>query len=211
MTRGRKTLTDVFTVARDPNLSEGEKVLWTIYRSYDSGRGAWPSDEKLAEHMDKGVRSVQAYRAKLLRLGYLQQTLRGPRSAVYRAVVPEQPQAPTPTADKPLPAYMERWDYFEAGIVEMEKLLRLAARSSEEAYRDREVWLEYPDLMETVHADLYDQCPDLYDRAGDIFEGLPDRMALIRLLDHPKKLRAELQAQLKTALDRQAATNGAHA
>ena len=54
---GRTTLREVFAVMRTEELGPVEKVLWGLYRSYDSGNGAWPGDEVLAAHMGRKVRS----------------------------------------------------------------------------------------------------------------------------------------------------------
>lgn len=87
---GRATLQDVFAVMRDPDLSAEEKVLWGIIRSHETPeKGAYPGDERLARMMDKSPRSVERYRRSLLERGYLEQQLRGPKPATYRAVLPE--------------------------------------------------------------------------------------------------------------------------
>ena len=87
----RQTLTDIFTVSRDPRLTSNEVRAWILYRSYDSkGTGAWPSDETLAEHMEKGLRTVQAARAGLITKGFLIQKLRGPERARHWAVIPDE-------------------------------------------------------------------------------------------------------------------------
>lgn len=100
---GRATLGEIFIVMRDPRLTESEKVLWCLYRSYDSGNGAWPGDDLLATQMGKSVRSVQAYRAGLIGKGYLAQRFRGPHPAAHNAVVPEQAsQNPATLADESL-------------------------------------------------------------------------------------------------------------
>ncbi len=75
-------------MVRDPRLTVGEKALWLLYRSYDLGKGAWPSDQRVAEHLGVSERSVQDYRAGLKRLGFLVQRLRGPHTATYWPVVP---------------------------------------------------------------------------------------------------------------------------
>ena len=85
---GTKTLSELFWVMRDPSLSLEEKVLWALYRSYDSGHGAWPGDELLAQHLGRSPRSVQRYRKKLIQRGLLLQQRRGQLPAVCRAVVP---------------------------------------------------------------------------------------------------------------------------
>ncbi len=89
---GRATLRDVFEIMRDPHLTEHEGRLWALYRSYDTGEGAWPGDDVLAGHMGKKIRSVESYRAGLIQKGYLVGTFRGPPPAAYRAVIPEAPQ-----------------------------------------------------------------------------------------------------------------------
>lgn len=97
----RQTLTDIFMVTRDPRLTANELRVWLLYRSYDSkGAGAYPSDETLADHMDKGLRSVQAARAGLIQNGFLIQKLRGPERARYWAVIPDE--APQETAKQSL-------------------------------------------------------------------------------------------------------------
>ncbi|MFH1764909.1 MAG: hypothetical protein ABIF09_12025 [Gemmatimonadota bacterium] len=94
---GRRTISAFFQIMRDETLTPEEKVLWGVYRSYENptkGLGAFPGDQTLAEHMGKSVRSVQNYRAQLLVRGYLVQTLRGPRPAIYRAVLPDLEEDP---------------------------------------------------------------------------------------------------------------------
>lgn len=85
---GRKSLTDIFAVAREPELSSVEKVVWMILRSYDSGKGAWPCDYTISGYMDKSERTIQRARRRLIDLGYLTQTHRGPKSPIYRPIVP---------------------------------------------------------------------------------------------------------------------------
>jgi hypothetical protein len=102
----RKTLPAIFAVARSPVLTLGEKALWNLYRSYDSGKGdgCYIADATAAQHLGKGTRQVQEYRAGLMRKGYLHQRLRGPATACYFAVLPgDAPQA-APPAEKPAPA-----------------------------------------------------------------------------------------------------------
>lgn len=88
---GRASLREIFYVARHSDLSAEELRLWLIYRSYEaSDHGGFPGDELLANYVDRSPRSVQSYRASLLENGYLEQELRGPKPARYRAVLPEQ-------------------------------------------------------------------------------------------------------------------------
>ena len=87
---GRTTLPEIFAVMRTAALGPAEKVLWGLYRSYDSGNGAWPGDEVLAAHMSRKVRSIEDYRARLLDAGFLLKEFRGPKPAVYRAVIPQE-------------------------------------------------------------------------------------------------------------------------
>lgn len=97
----RATLRTIFDVLRDPHLEPEEKTLWGLYRSYEgpSGKGAYPGDGLLAEHLDRSPRTVRRLRRRLLELGYLRQKLRGPKPASYRAVLPdaaEEPDTPAP-------------------------------------------------------------------------------------------------------------------
>ena len=85
---GRVTIREMFEVFRGSALSSDEKVLWGLYRSYDTGAGAWPGDDVLTAHMGKSVRTVKTYRSKLIELGYLERTLRGPKLAAFHATVP---------------------------------------------------------------------------------------------------------------------------
>jgi len=90
MSRKRQTLTDIFTVARDPSLSPGAKGLWLVYRSYDGrDKGAHPGDELVASHLDCSPRTVQRWRAELIESGHLRQQLDGPKTARYFAVLPD--------------------------------------------------------------------------------------------------------------------------
>jgi hypothetical protein len=102
---GRAALAGIFAVMRDPSLKAEEKVLWALYRSYERrDRGAYCGAETLAEHMDTTTRSIERYRASLLRdedggsRGYLEMTFRGPSPAEYRACVPSK--APTVVSEQ---------------------------------------------------------------------------------------------------------------
>lgn len=87
---GRATLQDVFALARDPRLEPEEKLVWLLYRSYESKEGGgFPGQETLAWHLGRSARSVRRYRGRLMDLGYLEQELRGPKPARYRAVLPD--------------------------------------------------------------------------------------------------------------------------
>jgi hypothetical protein len=92
---GRATLRDIFALVRDSDLSPEEKTLWLLYRSYDTGDGAWPGDDILAEHIGKSVRSVKLYKAKLREHGLLDVEFRGPNPAVHRAIYPAKAVQPT--------------------------------------------------------------------------------------------------------------------
>lgn len=85
---GRNTIAAMIAVSRHTELSPEARLLWVLYRGYDSGKGAWPSDALLAQTLGKSIRSVKVYRKELLSGGFLQQTLRGPRLPLYRAVLP---------------------------------------------------------------------------------------------------------------------------
>ena len=92
---GRTTLREIFALFRSSTLSPDEKVLWALYRSYDSGDGAHPGDEVLAEHMGKSVRSVQTYRTQLIARGFLTKEFRGRNPSLFRTAIPiEAPQNP---------------------------------------------------------------------------------------------------------------------
>lgn len=99
---GRASLKAIFDVARSPELTAAEVRLWILYRSYEQpdGRGAYPGDELLAKHLDKSPRAVQGYRARLLKLGYLRQKLRGPNPAWYWAILPDEESQPTAKQDQ---------------------------------------------------------------------------------------------------------------
>lgn len=98
---GRSTLSDLFELMRDPHLGPEAKVVWALYRSYEgpNGKGAYPGDELLAEHLDRSPRTVQRYRAQLVEGGFLEKEFRGPKPARYRAVVPEQKTGDTSDGD----------------------------------------------------------------------------------------------------------------
>ena len=87
---GRKTLTETFALGRDPAIEPGPFKLWVIYRSYDSGDGAYPGDELVGDHLKVSPRTVQRWRAKLMKSGHLTQKLDGPKTARYRSVLPER-------------------------------------------------------------------------------------------------------------------------
>ena len=93
---GRKTLTDLFAVMREPSLTPKEKVLWALVRSYDSGHGCWASNELLASHLGVCPRTVQRRKAELLRQGYLARELRGPNPAKWWALLPGQAASDLP-------------------------------------------------------------------------------------------------------------------
>jgi hypothetical protein len=101
--KGRETIAAYGAVMKSPELSLGAKVLWGIYRAYDlKGRGSWPGDETLAEHMGKSESSVQKYRRELLEKSFLKQTLRRRWPAIYRAVVPVYVLFPPPARIQPI-------------------------------------------------------------------------------------------------------------
>lgn len=112
---GRATLRDIFAIARNPRLSADEVRLWLLYRSYETkdGGGAFVGDELLTGHIGKSVRSVKAYRSRLLELGYLERELRGPNPAAWRAVLPSKgvqqaaPQEPERSATGCTPSAVE--------------------------------------------------------------------------------------------------------
>lgn len=120
---GRATLRDIFTLLRDAPLEPAEKVLWGLYRSYESAdRGAFPGDELLAKHLGRSERSVQEYRATLLERGYLIKRFRGPKPALYRAVLPEDDDT-VPWGLGETPSF-ETWNgeastYFAEGVQEV--------------------------------------------------------------------------------------------
>lgn len=139
--KGQETIVACFAIARDNVLTPEEKTLWMLYRSYDSGRGAWPSDEVLAGHMGKSKRSVQSYRASLLDQGFLEQRLRGPRTASYRAVIPrdEDDDASQPTAEHPAESSVENPESLAADCdasVENSGKVRSPLRGLDEKHRN---------------------------------------------------------------------------
>lgn len=97
MAPGRNSLAEIFAVMRDPSLSVTARVVWAILRSYDGGRGAWPSDRTVAEQLGKHEKTVRNARRELMTRGFLIQQKRGPRPAMYRAVLP----SPLPDAAPP--------------------------------------------------------------------------------------------------------------
>lgn len=117
---GRATLEDVFDVLRATDLEPEHKVLWGIYRSYEGsdGNGAFPGDELLARHLGRSPRTVRRYRKELREAGWLEQELRGPKPARYRAVVPNEQDVQrqegeeTPTWGDELPAEVVEADSF---------------------------------------------------------------------------------------------------
>lgn len=90
--RGRATLRAIFELLRRPDLEPEEKVVWGLYRSYESpsGKGAYPGDDLLAEHLDRSPRTVRRYRKQLLDKGFLRQKLQGPQEARYWTQLPER-------------------------------------------------------------------------------------------------------------------------
>jgi hypothetical protein len=101
-TRGRKTLAAIFALARcsqpvavdadgrHAHMTPAHLQLWLIYRSYEGpgGRGAYPGDPLLADLMHRTERMIRAYKRDLLAWGFLRQQLRGPRPALYWAILP---------------------------------------------------------------------------------------------------------------------------
>lgn len=87
---GRATLRAVFAVMRDGSLSAGARVTWALYRSWDSGDGAWPGDDTMAGVLGVSVRQVQRYRRELMsrKPPLLERRLRGPKPVAYRALPP---------------------------------------------------------------------------------------------------------------------------
>jgi len=106
----RATLVDLFRVARDPRLTPAEFKLWTVMRSYDSGEGAFPGDETLAEHLALSTRQVRRIRARLVELGYLEQgPRRGQLPTKYRAICPDISVLSDPPLDRtPVSGVTER-------------------------------------------------------------------------------------------------------
>lgn len=87
---GRKTLTEIFSMAREPSLTPVEKALWLLIRSYDSGMGCWAGDRVLAEHLGMSERTVHRAKKKMLETGYVTRELRGPHPARWKAVIPDE-------------------------------------------------------------------------------------------------------------------------
>lgn len=137
---GRATLREMFALLRAPDLEPEEKVLWGLYRSYQSpnGKGAYPGDELLAEHLGRSPRTVRRQRRRLLEAGYLEQQRRGPKPARYWAVLPDDegdgadapdPEDETEPQDEGVPwglgepPSLEGWgeasSYFAEGVQEV--------------------------------------------------------------------------------------------
>jgi len=82
-------LRDVFSIVCDSDLTHREVRVWLGYRYFDHRDcGTFVSDGRLAEELGMSERAVQSTRQRLIRKGYLQQTLRGPETALRRAILP---------------------------------------------------------------------------------------------------------------------------
>lgn len=89
--KGRRTLEDIFTLARSSLLSSQALHLWLLYRSFDSdGSGSFVVDEKVAADLGfKQTKSVGNYRRELKKKGCLQLVRRrGTLPPIYRAIMP---------------------------------------------------------------------------------------------------------------------------
>lgn len=173
---GRKTIAAFGAIMKDETLTPEEKVLWGLYRAYDfKGRGSWPGDETLAGHMGKSVRSVQGYRARLLEKGFLEQTLCGPRPAIYKAVVSNTVVMP---GSESFTSRMLGFDMFEDALVALTKLCQARLKGDDEVYEA-----------------LQEECSELLDYL--------DLDALNRVLKHKpprEELQREISRQLTTLL-----------
>lgn len=145
---GRNTIAAMIAVSRHTELSPEARLLWVLYRGYDSGKGAWPSDALLAQTLGKSIRSVKVYRKELLSGGFLQQTLRGPRLPLYRAVLPAdllppaadgglaQEKQAAPRKNAPRAAQLpEDWQPSDAHA-QLAGKLRLDVQAQAEHFRD---------------------------------------------------------------------------
>lgn len=176
---GKDTIAAWSVVVRDPELTGDMTRLWGLYRSYDSGRGAWPSDATLAEHMGKAVRTVKACRAELVRRGYLQSQRKRRQRAVYRAVLPpgKSPMQPQSGSNGQPPWEAFGVDGAEAAVVAIEQLARLRAAD--------------PDS---------DAFAELSERWGAVWEALDG--ASLRAAPDLRAARAELHRQLPAIVRR---------
>jgi len=91
MSKTRKTLTALRVVLSESELTARDKVVWLGYRLRDHhGKGTFISDDRLARDLSMNPRAVQRARARLMKLGYLLQQKRGPQTANYWAITPDE-------------------------------------------------------------------------------------------------------------------------
>ena len=89
---GLETLKAIFDTSRGRDLTDAEFRLWVYYRSWQvRGRkvvGASRADSEIAADLGVHTRTVQRVRQRLMESGFLTQQLRGPKVALYWAVIP---------------------------------------------------------------------------------------------------------------------------
>lgn len=89
----------MFQMVRDPKLEPGPKALWLLVRSYETDRsGAFTHPDTLARDLGVSSRTVERWRAALVKARYTTVTHRGPKTAEYRAVLPSD--APTEASEQ---------------------------------------------------------------------------------------------------------------
>lgn len=93
-TRRRNTLHDIFAAARDERLSHEEVRVWLLFRYHDfKDKGTFVGAETLGLEAGMSSRTVERHRSSLVRKGFLAQKLRGPRPALYKAIIPPEDYA----------------------------------------------------------------------------------------------------------------------
>jgi len=93
-TRRRNTLHDIFAAARDERLTHEELRTWLLFRYHDfKDKGTFVGAETLGLEAGMSGRTVERHRSALIKKGFLNQKLRGPKPALYKAVIPPEAYA----------------------------------------------------------------------------------------------------------------------
>ncbi|MFC1791912.1 hypothetical protein ACFL0I_05585 [Gemmatimonadota bacterium] len=93
-TRRRNTLHDIFAAARDDRLTNEELRVWLLFRYHDfKDKGTFVGAETVGLEAGMSRRTVERHRSALVKRGFLTQKLRGPKPAVYKAVIPPEDYA----------------------------------------------------------------------------------------------------------------------
>ncbi len=97
-------LRDVFAIVLNSDLTHREVRVWLGYRYFDHhDKGTFVSDGRLGAELGMSESAIQTTRRRLLAKGYLDQTLRGPETAIRRAIIPGEESQETAKQDPAKP------------------------------------------------------------------------------------------------------------